>query len=520
MKGRLPYVVILGGSLTFLASLYLPWFVSRVGFGPHLRDAYSVIDPGWGPTESLPPPFSQPAGLSALALAAVALTGLVKPRLKHLPVGATALVFGVFVVVSTSQQWDSEIITGPYDGGYYAVTRFGLGAYLGLAAAGIACVVAAALRWRELARRRSLVAAAGQALWLVLLVSFVSPALNESLAFAGGAIPTSICLTACLALVTWSREGQPGLRLAMAAAVAILVAGGYPPDSYVSAYYSEWPYELWIVVACTLALLVLALADARSLRIPKLSVSEAATVFGAVLVLVSLFLPWPHHSSRGWLVSPSGIAGGFVLLLLAAFVARGRFYAELAIGAALYVLVAGLWIDGPENLGYGAFVGFVGAGLLLFAGLSTFRPIAPKRLLIRAVPIVACLAFLSFVVAGNSEWVPTSTFVLQSPWFESLWFPAAVTVLISLRLLVRWTNGPPASAEVVFLPLGLLALTVVALAYLGAGDSGTPGISWEGWVSVFLCLLLTACGWIDWRSAYLPARTDGSASITSLATSP
>ncbi len=502
--------------MTFLVSLYLPWFVSRIGFGPHLRHAWSVADPGWGSYESLPPPFSQPAGVSALALAALALADLFKPGRKQLPLEVAALVFGVFVVGSTSQQWDSEIITNPYNGGLYDIARFGPGAYLGLAAAGIACVAVVALRWRELVRRRSVVTAVGQALWLVLLVAFVSPAVNEDFGFAGGGIPTAICLTACVALATWPRKGQPGLRLAMAGAVAVLVIGGYPPNSYLSSYYSAWPYELWIVVACTLALLVLSVADVRSLRIRKPSIFEAATALGALVLLGSLFLPW-RYSTRGWLVGDSGIAGVFVLLLLVGFVARRRYYVEATFGAALYVMSAG-YADQWENLGYGAFVGFVGAGLLLFAGLSTFRPIPPRRLLTRSVPIVACLAFLSFVVAGNSEIYADSTFVLQSPWYQALWFPALVAVLISLRLLVTWTSGPPGSTEAVLLPLGLVALTVLALVYIAAGgsdpaDTGAPpGISWEGWVSLSLGVLLVACGWVEGSGrsfAQLPLRPAG-----------
>lgn len=375
----------------------------------------------------------------------------------------------------------------------------------------------------EFTRRRSIVAATGQAVLLVLLVSLILPALNGGEFPSGGSAEVFICLTACLALATWSREGQPGLRLTNAAAIATLVAGGYLTLQWSA--YSAWPYELWMVVACALALLVLALSGARSLRIERPSVSEAAAAFAGVLVLVSLFLPWQGHV-QGWrFPSSGGIAGGLVVLLLIGMVARRRVYAELAIGAALFVASAGFAIAtgvyGVTDLGYGALLGLIGAGLLLLVGVSTFRSPPPERLLLRSIAFAACLGLLSFVVAVMFP-SPLSEFVLQSPWFLSLGFLGAMTVLISLRLLLRWTDAPAASVEVVLLPLGLLAVTVLTLIYLGTGDALalTAGVSWEGWVSAFLCLLLAVCGWIERRSAYTAERTDGSASITSLATSP
>ncbi len=93
-----------------------------------------------------------------------------------------------------------------------------------------------------------------------------------------------------------------------------------------------------------------------------------------------------------------------------------------------------------------------------------------------------------------------------------------MAVLISLRLLVTWTSGPPGSTEAVLLPLGLVALTVLALVYIAAGgsdpaDTGAPpGISWEGWVSLSLGVLLVACGWVEGSGrsfAQLPLRPAG-----------
>jgi len=509
VKGRLLPFVIAGSSLTFFASLYLPWYVTRLSFYGGRFALYNNIS-GWGLPPGLTAPFSEVAGLLALALVAAALAAAVWPELANLPLGATAITFGAFVLLSASQLWTVRVQDSKlnYSSSEHAAVLLGLGADLGLAAAGIACVAAAVLRWRELARRPSAVTATGQALLLVLLVSFMLPALSVGSFPFRGPVTVFVCLAVCLALATWSREKQPGLRLANAGAIATLVAGSYvvSPQNPGSA----WQRVSWVVVACVLALLVLALAAARSLRIAKLSVSDATTAFAAVLVLVSLFLSWAGKA-RGWDLGESSMAGGLVTLLLVGVVARRRVNGELAIGSALYVMSAWLAIVGgaygPDSLQlrYGALLGFTGAGALLLAGLPTFRRITASRFLIRAIPIAACLAILSFAVAA-STFRYDSTFVLHSPW---VWldFLGAAAILIGLRLLVRWTEGPPVSAEIVFLPLGLLAVTVLTLVYPvylgGRRQALDHPITLEGWLSLSLCVLLAGCGWIAWKSGEL-----------------
>ncbi len=72
-------------------------------------------------------------------------------------------------------------------------------------------------------------------------------------------------------------------------------------------------------------------------------------------------------------------------------------------GAAIYVMGVGFTITRfpPTHLAYGAPLGFAGAALLLVAAGRRLGsiPSSPKRLLIRLVPLLACLVFLALPVA-------------------------------------------------------------------------------------------------------------------------
>jgi hypothetical protein len=287
------------------------------------------------------------------------------------------------------------------------------------------------------------------------------------------------------------------------------------------------------------------------------SLAELATAAGSVLLLVSLFLPWQsfnesgHYEQRGW--STAGLAGVFTLGLLVTLGWAGRIVRELAIGAAIFVLAAGVLTAAfpytydevsavrghPDyhvayvfHFEYGALLGFAGTALLLAFALGPFRPSRDGRVLVRLVPVLAALALVAFAVAPRFVFLfnlldKTNQFASQSP-FLTLSLLGAITVLLALRLVLRWFDRPGDHAEVVFLPLALLAITtltvihdaIVTTTAVNFGQIYGKGISWEGWVAIFLCLLLVACGGIARRGGYPAARTDGSASTTSLATSP
>jgi hypothetical protein len=360
-------------------------------------------------------------------------------------------------------------------------------------------------------------------------------------------LATFICVFACLGLLAWGGR-RPGLRLATAAATATLVAAGLLPLRHA---YAEWPYEVWLLVASATGLLALGLAGSATLQIRRLSGRELAVVTGSLLLLGSLFLPWwtasgngEHFSQRGW--STAELAGVFALGLLLALIWVGCVVHELAIGAAIFVLVAGVGTatSTAADLGrtgsfglhfaYGAPLGFAGAALLIVFGSGRFHAIPGGRFLIRLAPVPAALVLLAFTVTPNLLTLEDllgqtgNSFALQSP-FVMLSIIGALTTLLTLRLVRRWFDARPEDyADTVGLALALLALTTLAVThdaivtttFTVIGLDYPTGVSWEGWVAVFLCLLLVACGWVVRRRRYRPPRTEGSASTTSLATSP
>jgi hypothetical protein len=537
--------VILGGSLTSLVSLYFPWLnAAECVFRSSCItvNAPIVSTFGWGG-------FGQMAAVLALALAVGASAAAVDRDLAtRLPLGWIAIALGIFALLSVAELWTSGIT------GAVGPVRIGLapGAYVGLVGAGIAGAGAVAARWGEIMRPRRATAAAGTVITLALVASFALPALNASAysAYAFGSLAAYTCVFACLGLIAWA-EPRPGLRLATAVAIGTLVAAQLLPFRH---SYGRWPYELWLLLACAAGLLVLGLVGSSGLRIERSSISKLAIVTGSVVLLVSLFLPWQSFceagtcsSQRGWSTS-AALAGVFALGLLLVLVWEGRIVRECAIGGAIFVLTAGLAAAIPHaieysgrpgahahgliNLDYGALLGFAGAAVLVIFGVARVRPIPDKHVPVRLVPVLAALGLLAFAVAPNLLTVGdllsnTNLFSIQSP-FLTLGLLGAVASLLTLRLVLRWFDRPGDHADVVLLPLALLALAALAVihdAIVTTTDTSLlpiygKGISWEGWVAVFLCLLLVACGWIARRGAYPAARTDGSASTTSLATSP
>ena len=509
MKGRIPHLVILGGSLTFLVSLYFGWTERTVaapcnfqGFECGMFGNGSQSFDGWRS-------FGQGAAVLALALAAGAIAAMVKPRLAdRLPLGMTAFALLVFALLSGAELWESAVSFAQY-GPENSTVGLAPGGYLGLVCAGVVCAAAAAAWRTELTPPPTVTGAAGLALTLGLFASFFVPTFHVHPFRAGSPLLLTssgvlICAVACLGLPAWSHRGRPGLRLAVAAAVATLVAGLFVPYR---SYYREWPFELWLLFGCTAGLLLLALAGIRGVQLRRLSLTEGATVAAGVVFLVSLFLPWGSHcvlraqaegsctNYPGW-PPGGGLAGTFVLILLVAVLCFGRFLAEFALGAAIYVLAAGVTLTEPgQHLRYGAPLGFAAAAVLFFFGLRRLRPIpGGRRYLIRLVPAIAALALLTFEAAAMMG--RDNLLEVQSPW-RFLHLLEAAAILVTLRVLLRWFDRPRDFSEIVLLPVALLALTALDLVYTGTTLYSDSGISWEGWVSVLLCLVLIVCGWIE-----------------------
>jgi hypothetical protein len=526
---------MLSGSLAFLVSLYFPWVSSAfcisqlrcIGGGNPIVNTF-----GWGG-------FGQIAAVLALALAAGAVAAAVDRRFAvRLPFGWMAIALGIFAVLTAADLWSSGVASGWLEGGRIGLRptiRIGLmpAPYVGLAGVGLASAGAVAARWGEITRPRRLTSAAGTLITLALIASFALPALRalSDLPYPQQGLAPDICVFACLGLLAWHGR-SPAPRLATAAAIGVLVAAQLLPLRH---EYKGWPYELWLLVASTGGLIVLSLAGSAGLRIRRPAVSELVIVVGSVLVLVSLFLQWKSscqashcYTQRGWSVGE--FAGVFALGLILALVWAGRFVRELAIGSAIFVLTAGVAIatmadifiprhgvSAASSLDYGALLGFAGAALLVTVAVGRPRPVLNRRSLIRLAPLLAALGLLSFEVAPTTLNLvdilgKTKLFAVQSP-FVTLGWLGAVAVLVTLRLVYVWLDNPGDSAEVVRLPLALLALTALSLIHDHVvtttisvlGFTYEKGVSWEGWVALFLCVLLVACGWIA-RGGHASAR--------------
>ena len=122
MKQRLALAAMLGGSLTFLVSLYFEW-LSEVdcGFGS-CRSPY-VTTYAWNG-------LGQIAAALAIGLAAGAIAAATNPeRAMRLPLGRMAVALGIFAVLSVSELWTNAIYDEFIGSSKIA---FGPGAYAGL----------------------------------------------------------------------------------------------------------------------------------------------------------------------------------------------------------------------------------------------------------------------------------------------------------------------------------------------------------------------------------------------------
>ena len=339
--------------------------------------------------------------------------------------------------------------------------------------------------------------------WLQLEAPRVGPgASGYQLSETGSISTTFIALLACFALPLWGPRTPPDRRPAAAVGLAVLVWGTL---SY-RGVHVHWPYEAWLQLDCSLGLVALALATSRGLQFSLLPGADIAAALAASLLVVSMFLPWQKvcaggacGSSTGWMLTGSATAGGLAAVLFVLLLSFRQLFVELAVGAAIYVVGAGFAVTQfPEtHLGYGAPLGFAGAALLLVAAGRRLRsvPPSPKRLLRRFLPMLACLGFLAFLVALFTGRASFGIVTLEgySPWGRWFWFEVAA-ILIALRLLGRWLGGPKADDELVVLALALLVVTVLDVILIRRAF-GT--INWEGWVSVGLCVLLAALGWLE-----------------------
>ena len=509
MRRRLSLFVLLASGSVFLASLYQLWVEST----PNAADtsAQGLLELGGGVSfYGWAGVYGQAAALVAVALVFGAGVSLLRPQLEtRLPLASAGVALLYLALLNAAHFQGTSVLEGTFQ---HVSVHLAAGAYLGIAGAAVALLATIKACWEQLARRPSVPAVVALALTAGLLAAFILPwlhvhaphlrtggATGYQISNVGGTVVVFIAAIACLGLPLWTRGTPPGRRLVAALGILVLVAGGLSTLGT----HLHWPYEAWLQLGCSLGLVALALSTSRGLRISRPRVADAAAVTAASLLVVSMFLPWQEFGSAGgsysgWTLTDSATAGGLAVILLVLLLGFRHLSVELAVGAAIYVLASGFLITQPpqSHLGYGAPLGFAGAALLLVAAARRLGNVPPdrRRLLMRLVPLVACLGFLAIPVATLTGRLSLQL-EIDSPWH---WYWLEVgAILVALRLLGRWLSGPKADDELVLLPLVLLALTVLTVVET---HSEVGSISWEGWASIGLCLVLAVLGWLEWTS--------------------
>lgn len=493
MRGRLALAAMLASSLTFLVSLYLTW-------------SYEVD--GWFLTEN------EIAALIAVCVAGACAVALVRSDLvERLPIGRGALLLGYLACGSFPAIRASAHLPGLPE------SHLAFGAYLALGCGIVLLVAAAVVLSSELQPEVSFAEAGIALLGIAALVALAAlPWVGTtygSFHFGStgieGSAGTLAAASICLSITSTSKRTSSFLAVC---ALVFTVAAFVPPlGSPLLVYrYGAW-LGLGLSVGFTAARIA---ASARCGVTPRTSRRVGLVLAPAMVVLVSLFLPWESLcypaargvgplagvciATNGWGQS-SGSAAGFLVILLAAVLLLGWIgpgLGESAVAIALLVAVRGYQLFFDSHRAYGAYVGFAGAGLLLGVALRRvrWREASARRLFARLVPVVACLACLALVL------IPMFSYDLFAERIRfqvrpSTWLGVALAILgvwllgLWLRRAARQPRNPD---HLVLIPLSMLAvLTMVLIAnrYLG--------FTWGGGIFIGLCVILAGLGWIEQR---------------------
>jgi hypothetical protein len=522
---------LLAGGLGLLASLYLPWRTAACSaqgyFGDEAPCGLLNLFSGQGTIDGISASVGYATALSALALAALAGAAWIRPDLApRLPLTQSALTacyFGVALALETRS--DSR------DAGFDS--RYAYGAFVGLAAVSIIFVAAILLRRHELVRLRSISVSQLALLLLagLLLGAYLLAWLRE--AFGGvesGLPPVSwIGLTAPAAVVgavltillvgSWSKLAA-GERMGVAAAVALFTAGAALSHRNVAGDL----YGAWLALGGAGALLLVAVLVHRrgviklAAGIPNLPWRELAGIAAGLLFVGSLFLTWQKWcygmssdfgplagrclTVNAWAFSTLGAAAALLTVgLLTALIEPRRLplgVVELSATLALLVITLAVAVDetgGPGfriELGYGAPIGFAAAALLIVLALAGSRLPVPdaRRLVVRLLPLAACVGYLVIVVLP--WWNVISPF--SNFRFALLSWTTIAGALVGIRLLRLWAQqcaSDSRSAELTLLPVAMLALASIDL------FAQREAITWGGGAVVGLCLLLALLGRIE-----------------------
>lgn len=525
MKGRLPLLVLLASALGFLASFFLPWREAHVQGGG--ASALPTLFRG-GPLDGWVGGVGDVAVLVAAGLAVACGAALLRSTpARRLPLGGLGVALGYFTAAVAMQVHATDAAffsvtnrlqvqgwTGISPARIHYHTTWAYGFYLAGACGAAAALCGLALRRHELLVRRPAAELMAGALGAGLLASFLLPwaavrALHRT-GFPGIDGPAA-ALAALVLLVGAGRLlgiGDERRRLPLAVATAILTGGA----ASALPIAAQPAYGAWIGVGCAVLLVAVEALRVRRPRLPATPAPWTALRTGAaILLLAALFLPWQElrdaqavlHSASGWEPYAGAVAGGLALLLLAAPVlpAVEAYVLEAAVAAALLLSAqGGFFADFGNSLifrmGYGLYVGFAAAALLLIATLVPFRPppFDRRRMLVRALPLGLSVACVAAVVVPWWFVVPQSWTFRATAVRDWLSAPALFLALYLVRVWLLSTRGAVRGHRLTLTPIALLVLPALELIRLRM-----DGVIWGGVILIVLCVLLAALGRIEER---------------------
>ena len=349
-----------------------------------------------------------------------------------------------------------------------------------------------------------------------LLISFLLPWVGFANNFSAHGIEAPPAAIAALGLILgagWLRAGA-GRRWRLPAAIAAAVLSGAAASAV--AISGGHVYGTWIGIGCAVALVLLeaervALEAMRAwpARPPvPLHGMPLVRIGAAALLIVALFLPWQEIdrvgvSYNGWYTSTGAAAGGLCLLLLAtpALPALGGYLLDAVVAVAIFVSMVGTAFRANSPFfapGYGAYVGFAAAGILLGTVLVPLRPgsVDRERALVRALPLAASILCVAAVVVPLWFLLPQNWTFQSYALYGSMAVPG---VLLSLYLVHLWAGRVrrPASTDHRLTLVPLVLLTLASLELIRFRDSSD--VIWGAIILVALCLVLIMFGWIEER---------------------
>ena len=512
MRGRVPLFVLLGSSITFLASLFLPWRETQM---PPGGGVYGLLNQFSGNGREFDGWLTGTGDVAALLVVAIVVATIAALRRPHLaarlPIGGLAVALAYFTVaLALTVHTFSHVFLGGFTGHPPKVhASWAYGFYLGLGSATIALFSGVVYRWSDRLRPREAADVAACALAIALLVSFLLPWVG--LDGPGGesfpGIQSPATAIAALGLMLGAgrllREGGERWRLPFAIATAILVGGA----SSALAASGSHRYGTWIGIAAALLLVGLEIVRALPIVLPAPPRGPTAVRTGAAaLLIVALFLPWQEirnsvESFTGWSSSAGAATGALCLVLLAPSILRKfeSYVLDAVVAIAIFVSTLATSFRAEsfvDRIGYGAYVGIVAAAILLVTALAHVRHVHVdrSRALARAVPLALSILCVAAVV------IP-SWFVLPETWRDQAaplnsWL-AVTGVLLGLCLIRLWAlqvRGPANTGGLLTL-VPLVLLTLPSLELIRVRDY--PSVQWGSLIVVGLCVLLAVLGWFE-----------------------